>query len=354
MRSCAPFRTEETRVAGSHYTERYVRFQGDGALGAEQIRAALEEAQDEPGSRILRAVAFGDVDGPSPDPKVVVATGQWPASPAFGLEVQVVVPHPGADVAIEEVGPGATLVRTAEESGEVLRLVQVVAGATGGDVGTQVAAALRTVERTQALVGMEPRHLDRTWYFLSRIAGTYELLNAARDAAFTRWGLTDFPASTGIGAALREGEHAAVVAESCSVAGRPAARTFGTALQCAPVQYGPRFARATRMRRNGVEVVNISGISSIDDGGASLDDDSADVLVGHAMASFVDLLQQGGMGLSDVSSSYVYSKDAEASDAFARWCAAAGVDLPAVHNAVDVCRPDLRFEIEGRAVRRPS
>ncbi|WFE41063.1 hypothetical protein [Micromonospora sp. WMMD998] len=319
------------------------------------VDAVVEQVTSEPGAECLRVVVFGDVDlAPDGDRPLrpLTAGRQYAATGRPGVEVTAIVPLPGAEVEVVALGPGTRLVRTHEDGVEVRRLAHVAAPSREGSTFEQSMAALHGLEAALTQAGMEPRHLDRTWYFLADIEETYAELNKARDATFDRWKLTTYPASTGIGAGLPPGQAVAVMAEAVARDGEPAATPFGTELQCAPYDYGPRFVRANRSHRNGCEVVHVSGISSIDQRGVSLPQDDVRAAVDYAMASFTDLLAGADLTPEDVVSCYVYCKDAEARSAFEAHCSDAGFTVPYLLNTVDVCRPELRFEIEGRAVRR--
>jgi enamine deaminase RidA (YjgF/YER057c/UK114 family) len=324
-------------------------------ISQSDVDAVVASVLAEPGAECLRVVVFGDADlapdGARPQ-RPLVAGRQYPATGRPGVEVTAIVPLPGEDVEVVTLDPGTRLIRTHEEGAEVRRLVHVAVPSREGSTFDQSMAALAGLEAALARAGLEPRHVDRTWYFLADIEETYTELNKARDDTFERWELTTYPASTGIGAGLPPGQAVAVMAEAVARDGEPAATPFGTDLQCAPYDYGPRFVRANRSRRNGCEVVHISGISSIDPRGESLPQHDVRAAVDYAMASFTDLLASAGLAPEDLVSCYVYGKDAEAMSAFAAHCAEHGFTVPHLLNDVDVCRPELRFEIEGRAVRR--
>ncbi|GHJ17395.1 MULTISPECIES: RidA family protein [unclassified Micromonospora] len=320
-----------------------------------EVDAAVEHITREPGAECLRVVVFGAAElAPEGERslRALTAGPQYPATGRPGIEVTAIVPLPGAEVEVVALDAGTRLVRTHEDGAEVRRLVHVAAPGRDGSTFEQALAALRGLEEMLSRAGMAPDHIDRTWYFLADIEETYGDLNKARDATFDRWKLTTYPASTGIGAGLPPGQAVAVMAEAVARDGVAAATPFGTDLQCAPYDYGPRFVRANRSRRNGCQVVHVSGISSIDKQGVSLPQHDVRAAVDYAMASFTDLLAGADLSLADLVSCYVYCKDAEARSAFEAHCSDAGLTLPHLSNTVDVCRPELRFEIEGRAVRR--
>jgi enamine deaminase RidA (YjgF/YER057c/UK114 family) len=330
------------QVPGSRYDEIYL----SASFTRPATEADVDRLVDELGAvHVLRVVVLGDSHVDPARPGCVLAGHQYP-HPSSSIEVYAIRLRAGT--VVTALGPGAWLI----ESGPAQRrLVCAVGPQPGGTVLDQAQSGLYTVERWLAESGLAPRHLERTWYFVDDIGTTYGELNKARDEAFDRWGLTSYPASTGIGATLPGPARIGMLAEAYSDGGEPVATPFDTTMQCPPSQYGPRFARANRIRRNGTDIVNISGISHIDERGESIQGLTAPELVDYTMASLADLLATAGVGFADIASCYVYCKDAETLAAYRNWLTREGVTLPDMVNFVDVCRPELRFEIEARAVR---
>jgi enamine deaminase RidA (YjgF/YER057c/UK114 family) len=231
--------------------------------------------------------------------------------------------------------------------------VQCVPAPAGAGPHQQVTAALAAVEDALRAAQMTPLDIDRTWFFVADIGHTYAELNAARDAAFDRWGVRLYPASTGIGAVLPAGTAVSVMVEASSVtpAGGKELTALGTPLQAAPADYGSRFVRGNRLRLSGRHTVNISGISSIDgDGRSILSADPADC-IGYAMRSLLDILGSGEATIADIRSAYVYCADGAVQEAFSSYLAGNGLNFPHLLTYAPVCRPELIFEIEARAVR---
>lgn len=345
-------------VRGSHYDEVHVSRHGDGApVTLADVDDLVARVEREHGAHTLRVVVFGDValsgaETLAERSRYLFVGHQHPGPvPRWSVEVTAVAPRAGVPVTVSRPGPGTTLIVTEEAGAEVRRMVYVGATPPGVSTLDQALAGLEEVETALGACGLTPAHIERTWYFLADILDAYGELNKARDVMFDRWDLSGYPASTGIGATLPGAGRVALTVEATSVAGRPAAANVETSLQCQPYAYGPRFVRANRLRRNGCEVVNVSGISSIDADGRSLPADALQAGVDHAGDSFTDLLRNAGFGLDDLVSCYVYCKDPAAEAAFERWRARVGWSAPVLLNVVDVCRGELRFEIEGRAMR---
>lgn len=303
----------------------------------------------------VRVVVFGATDlslsGAEDLACLLVGDQHPPRERNIGIEVHGIVPNPASNVRIKRIGPSATLLDTPGENGSVRRLFATVARPAGDTLAEQATAIFGAVESTLTAAGMVPGHITRTWYFIGDIRTRYGEFNQARDRFFDRWGLTDYPASTGIGAALPPGTHISAMFEAVSDGDQRPARPFDTELQCPPVAYGPRFVRANTADYNGCRTVHISGISSIDENGHSVESTDLAVLVDHTMRSFDDLLKRGNMTYDDVCGSYVYCKNAAVFDAFKRYAGAVGLSFPYLVNHVDVCRPELVFEIEARAIK---
>jgi enamine deaminase RidA (YjgF/YER057c/UK114 family) len=306
----------------------------------------------------LRTVAFGPVGGEFDAeallgvPRVAVDNANPTVSRVVSWEVHAAAPRPGTALTVRSTGPATTVLDTTEGGTPVRRLFHGVPEPGGWTFQEQATAAFQDLEQALASAGMEPRHITRTWFFLGRIADDYDCFNAVRNAFFDRWGLRVYPASTGIGARLPDPTLLSVLVEATSSAGANPAEPFGTALQCAPSAYGSRFVRANRVRHNGCRTVSISGVSSVVETGASLHRPNVADLVHFSMRSFTDLLGRGQVSFEDVCSSYVYCVDDRVRAAFEDYVEAHSLKLPYLLNHVDICRPDLVFEIEARAIRR--
>jgi enamine deaminase RidA (YjgF/YER057c/UK114 family) len=270
----------------------------------------------------------------------VVVHEQYPfAEHGAVIEVQAVTgvrpePVPGH--------ANAALVRTPTGT----RLSCAITRPAGDTLAEQATAAFADIEVVLASAGMTPMQVTRTWYFIDDIERTYGEFNVVRNAFFDRWGVTDFPASTGIGG-RPAGSRLAVIVEAHS--GVDVVRRVDSTMQCPPVRYGPRFARANTLLYNGNRLVNVSGISSIDASGNSLDYTVEDA-VDYTMRSFADLLAAGGVDHGDIVSAYAYCKNSVVRKEFERYLDTHALNFPYLLNHADICRPELPFEIEAKAI----
>lgn len=193
--------------------------------------------------------------------------------------------------------------------------------------------------------------IDRTWFFLNSIIRDYPLFNRLRNRYFQRWDINRYPASTGIG--LSNDSKSAVSISLNAFHSESARRSdINSQLQCKPTAYGPRFVRARLVEHDQDRELYVSGISAINDLGKSVHLDDVNSHVHFSIRSFKDLLEQGNMNLDDVVSCYVYCKNQKVADVFHNMAVSM---LPGIHFHLqmgDVCREELQFEIEGRALQR--
>lgn len=187
--------------------------------------------------------------------------------------------------------------------------------------------------------------LCRTWFYLPDIPYNYSKFNEARDRFFDDHGITFFPASTGVGVAGDQG----VFRFECSTGLQRGHDSAGPmTLQCQPVEYGPRFRRANIVSSSQYKELLISGISSVQRDGRSMEFEAYED-VEFALASFTEILESNRASWSDLVSVYLYAVDEDV----LQFAASAvekrtGLVVPRVLNRI--CRSDLRFEIEGRAI----
>jgi enamine deaminase RidA (YjgF/YER057c/UK114 family) len=318
------------------------------------LESALADAL--PGARLVRAVVFAapdtDVTAPSDLPYIVLGAQHGGVNGAT-VELQAVVPDASAAFTIGTT-PTSHTFETSEQGLRLRRSSIAVRAEMLEQAAAPIAAAFARIESELKAADMRPEHIVRTWFFMGDIAHDYDELNATRNAFFDRWQLSKLPASTGIGAALPGKGPISVMVDAVSHDGGPSAEPYEATptLQCAPASYGSRFVRANRVRVNGTETLHISGISSIDSSGRSIVTKDPYDAVAFTMASLEDLLVRGGeMSFEHIASSYAYCKSAAVAKAFDRYLIDRDLHFPHMRTFVDVCRPELVFEIEARAFR---
>jgi hypothetical protein len=282
----------------------------------------------------------------------IVVLGRAVSGPEADLvrvEVKGLMGHPGSGFAVQRPAQGVAVMTCRDGGAEVRRAW--IAAVGGGDAPGAIAGVFARLDDRLQETEISPHHITRTWFYLDDIDRTYGDLNAVRDLYFDRWRLPLLPASTGVGASLN-GPAIAALIETTSVDGRNPARQVSTRIQCPPTNYGPRFIRANTFKLNGLEHLNISGISSIDSDGVSLAVADETALVEFTMRSVAEILENaGGFEFHQLTSARAYATAETAVGAFGSYRDfAAGLD-ECLELTGRICRPDLTFEFEGAAVR---
>lgn len=336
------------RIRGWTYDEVFDSYRLSPESDTADLKAIATRFREETGSVPLCAVVFGSPGNLSrfPDniPSVYVGDN-YPRRDNFtSVEFRGITPGPG--VVIEHPRPGVATV----DCDEVKRLVFAASTPAGDSLTEQAVDAFEQLAAALAAAGLEPKHITRTWYFIDDIDRTYADFNAVRDWYFDQWGLRSFPASTGIGATMPGPALINVLVEATNAVTDGGPEAYDTSMQCPPVSYGPRFVRANGLTYNGLRTVNISGISSIGRDGRSLAAPTRE-LVDYSMTSFLDLLSTARMSVADLASSFVYCKGEEVRSAFDAYMREHALAFPCQVNHVDICRSDLVFEIEAKAIR---
>jgi enamine deaminase RidA (YjgF/YER057c/UK114 family) len=272
-----------------------------------------------------------------------------PRSDVIQVEIKGLTGRREGELSLERPAPGLVVMSCADGEEEIRRAW--IAGVGAGEAREAIGGVFAGFDEGLRDVGVSPHHITRTWFYLGDIDRTYGDLNALRNYYFDQWQLPALPASTGVGASLGGATIAGLV-EATSVGGRNPARPVSTRLQCPPTNYGPRFIRANAWVMNGLEHLNVSGISSIDAAGISLGDTDGTVLVEFAMRSVAEILETaGGFRYDEFTNARAYAT-----------CEAADVVFDSYRDFADgldecleligrICRPELTFEFEGMAIR---
>jgi enamine deaminase RidA (YjgF/YER057c/UK114 family) len=231
---------------------------------------------------------------------------------------------------------------------------------SGADNGRE-AQFRRVFERAfQALAaqGIGPTGLVRTWFYVDRIGESYADFNRARHAAFSAAGLLrrasearSLPASTAIGCKNSRG--AAVILDLVAVDDVAARRleTLASPVQPEALSYGAAFARANRLRGEGLDTVHLSGTAAIGPHGETLFPADAESQIRATLEGVARLLGACGTDLSRVAAATAFVKRAADAPLFEGASRALGIPLHAcVPVVADVCRDDLLFELDAELV----
>lgn len=353
-RRLEPVESLRTRIVrGRSYDEVWVRCE----LGASQPvalgRLASQMREVLPGFEAIHATLVGpdSWDGRVEDDGLpVLALSQAVPEPeAVRVEMKGLMGRSGSGFAVERPAPGVAVITCRDRGAEVRRAWIAAVGA--GDAAGAIAEVFACLDERLQEIEVSPQHMTRTWFYLDDIDRTYDDLNAVRDLYFDRWQLRSLPASTGVGVSLN-GPAIAALIETTSVDGRNPTRPVSTRLQCPPTNYGPRFIRANTFEVNGLEYLNVSGISSIDADGVSLAVADETALVEFTMRSVAEILENaGGFQFHQLMSARAYATAEAAVSALGSYRKfAEGLD-GCLELTGRICRPDLAFEFEGAAVR---
>ena len=146
------------------------------------------------------------------------------------------------------------------------RLGGIIPPDTGATHGEQAAQVFQRMDTVLRMCDMHFGQVMRTWFFNHDLLDWYGAFNAARDAFFHQQKVYRdiVPASTGIEGGNPAG--AALVADALAV--MPRSRDVSvdmvpSPLQCAALDYGSSFSRATEIRAPGMRRLYISGTASV-------------------------------------------------------------------------------------------
>jgi enamine deaminase RidA (YjgF/YER057c/UK114 family) len=189
----------------------------------------------------------------------------------------------------------------------------------------------------------------RTWIYLRDIGRDYAAFNQGRRRFFQSAGITRFPASTGIKAALADSD-TPLAMDLYAVGG--AGQATVEAMHAAPMgeasAYGSFFARGAVVRELGQEIAFLSGTASIDQRGQVVAPGDGKGQLRRMFANAAGVLGQAGLGLADAVSVTAYLQQARLLPEFRRAAQAAGLpaSTPTAIVVADICRPEWLCEIE--------
>jgi len=224
------------------------------------------------------------------------------------------------------------------------------------------AQARQMFENARSLVeanGSHFSHVVRTWIYLPHILQWYREFNAARTAAYERFGVFDepwpgvLPASTGIQGAVPGPAQCVMdlVAVEALAGEDLEVRRINNPRQSEATSYGSSFSRAVEVTHAGVCQLYVSGTASINERGETLYAKDLEGQVFRTMMNVGTLLQLSGIGWEDICIATAFFKTADYIPALDRVLRTLGVPrFPVVSVVADVCRPELLFELEATAV----
>jgi len=226
------------------------------------------------------------------------------------------------------------------------------------------AQARRMFDNAYTLLEANGSHFSRVariWIYLPHILQWYREFNAARTAAFEKFGLWEdswpgiLPASTGIQGAGPSGAQCFLDLVAVEpLAGKSVeVRRINNPRQSEATSYGSSFSRAATVTHGGITQLFVSGTASINERGETVHVDDLEGQIFHTLMNVGTLLDLEGRGLSDICMATAFFKKAEYIPAFEKIRRTLGIpSFPVVSIVADVCRHDLLFELEATAVYR--
>jgi enamine deaminase RidA (YjgF/YER057c/UK114 family) len=220
--------------------------------------------------------------------------------------------------------------------------------------GDQTTEVFSIIQRALQRVGMEFRHVVRTWFYLDDILGWYDEFNHARSAFFKTIELGLMPASTGVGASNPSG--AAVCAKVIAIMPKNdliSIKKAPSPLQGEALSYGSAFSRALEVSDATSKTLFISGTASIDAGGNTVHVGDTARQIETTMEVVNGMLNHAGMTLDDMTRGVVYFRNGSDLPLWSAYCEQHDLgDLPLAVTQSVVCREDLLFEIELDATKK--
>ena len=212
------------------------------------------------------------------------------------------------------------------------------------------------IERALAGVGMDFRHVVRTWFYNDHILEWYADFNRVRTRFFKEHGITLMPASTAIGAPNSAGT--ALVAKIIAVLPKTAAvevRRAESPLQHEAFAYGSAFSRAIGVVGPAARTLYISGTASIEPEGKTVHVGNPALQIAKTMEVVAAILGASGMELGDTTRAVAYFRHPEHVALWREFCRKESHSrLPVLEVGCTICRDDLLFEIELDAARETA
>jgi enamine deaminase RidA (YjgF/YER057c/UK114 family) len=237
----------------------------------------------------------------------------------------------------------------------VCRLGNILPNDVSADRATQARQVFENLQTALASVGLNIRDTVRTWLYLRRLLEWYGPFNDVRTRFFEEHGVFDklVPASTGIGAGGPGG--AALVADALAIRpATPALRIMAveSPLQCSAISYRSSFSRAVEVQWPAGRELFISGTASIAPDGRSLHAGDTRKQIALTMEVVGAILASRGLAWEDAVRGIAYFKDLREAPLLADYCRENGLpQSPIAFSHADICRDDLRFELELDAAR---
>jgi enamine deaminase RidA (YjgF/YER057c/UK114 family) len=247
--------------------------------------------------------------------------------------------------------PGPLCTTVLRAGSRHLRMLSLVPRLGGGNtnLADQVYNLYASASHALTDRGLSFHDVVRTWIHLRDIDRDYAALNDGRRRFLSAAGITRFPASTGVRAALADSNSPLTM--DLYAVGSGGEATI-EAMRASPMGeaslYGSHFARGSLLRAFGEQLAFVSGTASIDEQGNVVAPGDGKGQLRCMFVNAAGLLAQAGLGLADAVSVTAYLKQARLLPEFRKAAQAAGIpaSTPTAVVVADICRPEWLCEVE--------
>ena len=350
---------ESSPVSELHLTVTPMKGESINAM-ARRLAEALKPWE----ATVVRQIVFGSTAAYETTLKTLRQALEDPELPVAWVEGAACNDHVIAGMQVHVV-TGAR-VRTLGDHGVVTRIWDdavatrcvvnpILPARTQATAPEQAREVFEKLQTGLASAGMTMKNIVRTWFYLDDLLSWYGEFNRVRNEVFARNELQplNLPASTGVGG--RNPMGAALAAAAWAVRPHdPAATVMHFAPspeQCPASSYGSAFSRAVEIGCAGFHRLLVSGTASIARDGKTEPLGDTRAQIERSMQVVASILESRRMTFADISFATAFFKHPADAPLFADWLARHGQQsMPVVSTRCDICRDNLRFEIELEAV----
>jgi len=226
------------------------------------------------------------------------------------------------------------------------------------DFEKEVSGVYEVIEKNIHEYGFSHEDIYRFWNYMKNVNRNYSSFNKVRDKYFRKHKITDFPAATGIEAALPRKQNISISLEVIKAKNDKylTIKSLRSDFQCEPLIYGPKFSRAKLLnfKKDRVKKIYVSGTSSVDRKGNSILGEDYEKNIAYVMSCAEHLLKKAGMSIENIVMSRVYFKNTAVEKVFEKIYRNKNWDFPYNFLFANICRDNLTFEIECIAAKPPG
>ncbi len=282
-----------------------------------------------------------------------------------GIQIRALKPEPGTSIRTI-LDKGIPKGRAWNLNGSTFYVLQSVDGRPSSNgirvsKESQSEAMFHQAKELLQAQGAKYQDVVRTWIYISDILDWYDEFNAARNRCYAEFGFLGnaesassheqwyLPASTGIEGRNPSGSPATmdVFAVHRSASSAINIRPLYGSKQRSPFRYGSAFSRAVVVEEPLSKLILVSGTASIDEHGKSVFIDNPEEQIRQTLNVVSTLIAPEGATLQDLCEATVFLKRTADLDSYRKIAKEFGLaGLPSVSVVADVCRDELRFELD--------